>query len=311
LPLRARGTVSGKQARGVTAQLRAAAEDLVKDDLVRLLPVTRDDDRAVRRCGDDDACYADLARARGADRLAVGAVDSGDGGLVVVVHVGGGEKKTATLRGDDDDALRLDRLARELFAEETLRGSLRVEGQPNDEVVLDGRRRGTLSADGDSQTQGSFVIDRLAEGAHALVVTRPLSKNGTAYEPFSRSVEVRHRETTTVKVTLLPRATTGALGGDVVAEDAGLPIGAIATVGGGVVLFGAGVACGVFSLLDSQAVEERAAAQQLVFPRDQALVDRGAAFAVTADVLYAAGVVVAGAGAAWWVVTGLPAEDAP
>ena len=35
-PLGAAGTVTAKQAKGVTAQLRAAAEPMAKDDLLRL-----------------------------------------------------------------------------------------------------------------------------------------------------------------------------------------------------------------------------------------------------------------------------------
>lgn len=313
LPLAAEGTVSGKQAKGVTAQLRTATEVLVGEDLLRLLPATKDDDNALRRCGADDECYDDLAKARGADRVATGSVTNSDAGLVVTVHMrpaSSSKVLTTTLSGDDGDAGRLDRLARELFAEETLRGSLRIEGQPNDEVVLDGRRRGTLAADDDEGRSGSFVVEKLREGEHQLTVTRPLSKNGTAYDPFSRAVSVRHRETTTVKVTLLPKATTGGLGEDAPKEEAGLNVAAIGVVGGGVALVGAGVVCGVFSLLDAQNVEDRAAQQQLVFPRDQELVDRGAALAVAANVFYGVGAVVTGVGVTWLVLS-LPASEEP
>jgi hypothetical protein len=49
-PLTALGTVTGKQAKGVTAQVRAAAESLARDDVIRLLATTKDDDAALRRC---------------------------------------------------------------------------------------------------------------------------------------------------------------------------------------------------------------------------------------------------------------------
>ena len=67
LPLAAEGTVTAKQARGVAAQLRTASEVLVAEDLVRLLPSTKDDDNAVRRCGPAsdgfDGCVDEIGRA--------------------------------------------------------------------------------------------------------------------------------------------------------------------------------------------------------------------------------------------------------
>ena len=307
LPLTALGTVTGKQAKGVTAQLRAAAESLARDDVIRLLATTKDDDAALRRCGGDAACFDDVARLRGADRLVTGAVTNAGTGLLVTLQLHPGSKSaTTTLEGNDDDDTRLDRIVREVFAEDTLRGTLRVEGQAGDEVVLDARRRGTLQEPKEGGP-AAFQIEKLREGAHNLVVTRPISKNGTAYEPFTRAVAVRHRETTTVKVTLLPKASTASLtGNDEAAVGGGVPVAAIATVGVGVVGVGVGIVFGVLSLQDSQAVEARAATQQLVFPRDQELVDRGATSAVVANVAYGVGAAAIVGGVAWWLLAPTP-----
>lgn len=312
LPLAATGTVTGKQAKGVTAQLRAVAEGLAAENVVRLLATTKDDDAALRRCGADAACFDDVARQRGADRLVTGSVTNAGTGLLVTLQVHPGSSSTATsttLEGNDDDGARLDRVVREVFAEDTLRGTLLVEGQAGDEVVVDERRRGTLQEPKEGGT-AAFQLEKLREGAHNLVVTRPISKNGTAYEPFTRAVAVRHRETTTVKVTLLPKATTAGLNGnDAPDTEAGVPVAAIVAVGAGVVVGGVGVVFGVLSLQDSQAVEARAATQQLVFPRDQELVDRGATYAVVANVAYGVAAAAVVGGVAWWLLA--PTSEAP
>lgn len=303
MPLLPTGTLTGKQARGVGLQLRAAVQVLVAESALRLLPLTKDDEAALRKCADDDPCFSDLARLRGADFIAVGSVGPGEGGLVIDAHVlavsgGAAQPFSATLTGADVDNAALDRLARELFAPDTLRGSLRVQGQPGDEVSVDGRRRGTIGPAG-SDDDKSFSVDGLLEAVHVVEVSRPMSKNGIAYEAFSRSVPVRHRETTTIGVTLLPKASTPELAGD---ASSSLPptVGPLVTLGVGAALVGGGVVFGVLSLLDSLAVEERAERQQLVFPRDQDLVARGSAFSVVANVCYGIGISVAGAAGVWW-----------
>ncbi|MDP2345888.1 MAG: hypothetical protein Q8O67_33420 [Deltaproteobacteria bacterium] len=306
MPFVAGTAVTAKQARGVSAQLRGVVEALDQAAVLRLLPLTKDDDTALRKCGADDGCFRDLAQLRGADLLVRGTVAAGEGGLTLSAQVlPAGATFTATLRGDDDDGPALDRLARELCAPDTLRGTLRVEGQPDDEVTLDGRRRGTIGNDEDK----SFTITKLREGEHALQVSRPVSKNGVAYEPFTRAVNVRHAETTTVKVTLLPRATTDQLGEQPGTDaSSSSSLAPLLTVGAGAVLAGVGVTFGVLSLLDSIDVEERAERQQLVFPRDQELVSRGATFSVVANVFYGVGAATAGAGVAWWVLS-MPPES--
>jgi hypothetical protein len=307
LPLAGGGRVTSKQARGLTAQVRAALTTLVDEGALRLLPATSDDAAALRRCVEVVDCYATVARTRGADRLALGRVAPGDGGLAVTLTVApDGRVVTTTLDGGAGDAARLDRLVREAFAEDTLRGSVRVVGQPGDIVEVDGRRVAALTADG-------FVeVPRLREGKHALRVTRPESKNGTAYDPYAHDVVVRHAEQTTVKVVLLPRESTGALGAEVASVPQGPPVAAIvSTATGGVLLAGA-VTFGVLSLLDSREVEKRAADQQLVFPRDEELVTRGTTLAIVADILYGAGALALGGGVALWMTSSSPAtEEAP
>jgi hypothetical protein len=311
-PLQAKGTVTQKQAKGVLALLRNQAEVLANDGAVRLLPATKDDDAALRRCSDDAACYAGVMKARGIDLLARGVVDVGDGGLALTLTaLPAGQSFQAVLGGDDADELKIDRIVREVFAPNTLRGSIRVVAQPGDEVSVDGQRRGTTQRPDDAPDgPASFALERLREGEHTVVVTRPESKNGTAYEPFSRTVSVRHREVSELSAVLLPKASTADLGGGAVAVDGGgggVPVGAFVVGGVGVVGVAAGVTFGVLSLLDAQDVEKRAAGQQLVFPRDQALVDRGATFAVVANVAYAVGVVGVGGALAWALL--LPSDE--
>lgn len=304
LPLQAGRTITTKQAAGVLARLRGAVELLVNEDAIKLLPTTKDDLKVVRRCGQDAACHTDVASARGADVLVYGVVEAGDGGLRLVAKTTGrSATEKALLFTADDDATdaALDRLARELLAPATLRGTLSLTGQAGDVVFVDGQRRGTIGDD------GTFSLERLREGSHPVEVRRPEGRNGALYEPFTRDVVITHPETTTVKVVLLAKDETATLGGAPAAE--GPPVVAIAAVAAGGALVLGGVTVGVFSLLDAFAVEERAQQQQLVFPRDEALVSRGRILAVVANVLYGAGTVVGGAGAAWSLLAAAPDDD--
>ena len=106
---------------------------------------------------------------------------------------------------------------------------------------------------------------------------------------------------------MAPKATTASLtGNDEAGAGSGVPVAAIATVGVGVVGVGVGIVFGVLSLQDAQAVEARAATQQLVFPRDQELVDRGATSAVVANVAYGVGAAAIVGGVAWWLLAPTP-----
>lgn len=302
VPLQSGATVTTKQARGVLARLRAALEAVAHEGAITLLPATKDDDKVVRRCGQEAGCYSDTATARGADVVVYGLVEAGEGGLRLVAKTTGRAASERALLFTADDVVTeaaLDRLARELVAPGSLRGALSLSGQAGDTVVVDGQRRGTIGDD------GTFTLERLHEGRHPVEVRRPEGHNGAFYEPFTREVVITHRETTTIKVVLLPTTSTATLGE--VGDGGGPPVVAIAAVatGGALVLGGATV--GVFSLLDAFAVEDRAQQQQLVFPRDEALVTRGRTLAVVANVLYGAGAVVAGAGAAWWWLA--PGDD--
>ncbi len=301
LPLRPGRTITSKQAAGITARLRVAADALDKEGAITLLPSTKDDDKAVRRCGDKVDCYRDVASARGADVAIAGAVEVGEGGLLLVPMLAGEGAARITLPNsvlvtadDDTNGLALDRLARELCAPETLRGSLSLRGQPGDAVFVDGRRRGTLDE------EGVFVAEGLREGPHQVKVERPAGKNGLLYEPFEREVSIVHRDEVKLKITLLPKEGTEAMAGG--EQTDGPPTIAVAGVVVAGVAEAAGAVVGVFSLLDSFAVEERAEAQQLVFPRDTELVQRGQALALGANVLFGVGAVVGGASALWWVL---------
>lgn len=303
LPLQAGRTITTRQAAGVLARLRGALTAVADDGAIKLLPTTKDDDKVVRRCGQDAACHTDAATARGADVVVYGVVEAGEGGLRLVARTTGraaGEKALLFTADDDVTGAALDRLARELVAPSTLRGTLSLTGQAGDVVLVDGQRRGTIGDD------GTFTLERLREGSHPVEVRRPEGRNGALYEPFTRDVVITHRETTTAKVVLLPKAQTATLGEAPATE--GPPVVAIAAVATGGTLVLGGVGVGVFSLLDSFAVEDRAKQQQLVFPRDEDLVSRGRTLAVVANVLFGAGAVVAGAGAAWWLLA-TPADE--
>jgi len=290
LPLVAGDTITSKQAAGLSARLRTALTALADEGAIKLLPPTKDDDKVLRRCAKDPACYTDAAKVRGADVVVFGTVSRGDGGLLITVA----ERQLLLVGDDATDAAGVDRLVRELTAPDTLRGSLAIEGEAGDTVTIDGTRRGTIGDD------GFFVAERLREGSHPVVVSRPEGRNGALYEPFTRDVAITHRVTTPVKVTLLPKETTGTLGEQSVAP--GPPVVAIVGVAVGSAIVVGGAVTGVFSLLDSFEVEKRAEAQQLVFPRDAELVSRGRTLALTSTILYATGAVVAGAGAVWWAL---------
>ncbi len=299
LPLTPGRSITTRQASGLTARLREALTAIAEEGTLRLLPETKDDDKVVRRCVDDSACYADTAKARGADRLGFGTVTVEEGGgLKISVQVtNGGEAKSAVFAGERaDDLARFDRLARELFAEESLQGTLVLKGQSGDVVRLDGRRRGTIGVD------GSYTREHLREGPHAVEVRRPAGRNGTLYDPFTRDVTIVHRELMTIKVTLLPKDTTATLSDDAVN---GPPVAAIALVGGGAAAIVTGVVFGVLSLTTGFEVEERAASQQLVFPRDTALVQQGRTFALVSTIVTTVGVLAAGAGGTWWAISGV------
>jgi hypothetical protein len=302
LPFQAGRGVTTQQAQGVAARLRATLSTLGDEGSLSLLPTTKGDDKAVRRCAQEAACYADVATARGADVVVYGLVESGAGALRVIAKASGrlSAERTFAFRADDDATNRiLDRVARELGAPETLRGTLTLVGQPGDSVVIDGQRRGTINRD------GTYVLEQLREGRHAVEVSRTEGHNGAFYEPFVRTVTITHREKTALKVVLLPKDPTSVDDATHANGPSGLSIGAMAT--GGALVLG-GVGAGVWSLVDAAEVTERAGAQQLVFPRDEDLVSRGRTLAVVANVLLGAGAVVGGIGAAWWAL-GAPKDD--
>jgi hypothetical protein len=304
LPLVPGRTVTSKQARGITARVREALVAVAEEGAVRLLPETRDDDKVVRRCVADVDCYRDVAKARGADRLGFGTVDvEVGGGLRVTLRLtstlsSSTPPLTAVFAGErGDDLERFDRLAREAFAEESLRGDLVVEGQPGDAVLIDGRRRGTIDA------SKQYAHPRLREGQHHLEVRRSSGQHGTRYEPFTRDVVITHRQTTTLKALLLPAASTAGLATEPTPTTAGPPLLPIVTGGAGVVLLLTGGVFGALAVTTSTEVEERAQQQQLVFPRDTGLVQQGRAFGLVAVTALVAGGVGAAAGAAWWLLT--------
>jgi hypothetical protein len=302
LPVMPRGSLSQKAAKGITVRMRDALGGV---EGIQVLEATKDDDRINRQCGQasDDIdkvfdldCLRDAMFVRQATRLAAGIVAQGDGGLVVTMIVidkdGAGIQRKFEARFTDDGAPEpVDRFVRELFAEETLRGSLVVEGNDGDAVFLDGKAKGVLP----------LQVDGLREGSHELVVRR------SGYSDFIRSVDIRHAETTTLTAVLIP----GASRADVAAvanDEEALPIGAWATMAGGVALVGVGIGAGVWSLTEAQGIEELAAKQLLFLPQEQDRLTRGSIASVVSNIGYIAGVAAIVGGGAWWLLGAASAE---
>lgn len=288
LPLLADATVSGKQARGVSAQLRSALE---AGGFARPLSQSRDDEKQAERCRREAKCLADLADLRGADLVAAGLLSPAPDGLriaLVVVAPGATEatrRAETILQGNDGDARRIDRLLRSAFNPLALRGAIHVVGDAGAAVELDGSPLGTLPLAG--------PVGDLLEGEHVVVVKM------AGYEDLRRTVAVLHDETVEVKAVLLGERSPD----DVAAEQraAPLPVDAIvaSSIGAGLILLG-GVA-GTLALLDSLDVEARAKAQQLAFPQDSDLLLRGQVYAWTANGLYLVGAGALAAGAVLWM----------
>lgn len=290
LPLLADGSVSGKQARGVSAQLRAVVED---GGFARLLSMSKDDDKQADRCRREARCLAGLAELRGADFVVAGLVSPAPDGLgvaLVVVSPGATEatrRVDTTLQGNDGDARRIDRLMRSALNPQALRGGIQIEGEDGALVELDGSPLGTLPLPG--------PVNDLVEGNHVVIVKK------AGYEDLRRSVAVVHGETAQVKAVLLGERDPSA-DPAYSAAPAPLPVDAVvaASIGAGLMLLG-GVAGGL-ALKDSLDVETRAKAQQLSFPADSDLLLRGQIYAWTANGLYLVGAGALAAGGVLWLL---------
>jgi hypothetical protein len=301
LPLAPEGSVSVKQARGVSAELRdALASGPAAEGLCSLLSASKDDEKQAERCGRDAACLGELAAVRGADLLIAGVLGAGSEGLLVSAVVVAPSAKEAlrrpeaTLRGDSGDARRVDRLVRTAIGPAALRGALALTGDEGATVTVDGVPAGTLPI--------AAPLTGLTEGEHRLVVAKP------GFEAYQRPVAIVHGETLAVKATLLPlRAGVAPLGLDAPDAAPALPLDVVVlgSIAGGLLVLG--TAAGTWSMLDGLAVVERAQDQQLMFPRDKGLMLRGQILAYTADGLWLAGLATAGAAAALGVLDA-PAE---
>ena len=288
-----RGTVQIKQSKGVTAQVRDAITRELPVD-VKLLPETKDDLKRTEKCVADPTCLGLTAHSRGADLVVTGTVDANEDGLVVdlvAVRANGTEilrHLQVTLSGGGvGDKVRLERLVRTVIAPHTLQGIVDVTGDDG-RVFLDGREVGRLPAH----------LEHVHEGEHNLEVKLK------GYDTFHQSITVKHKDVTAVHVTLLPMDAHDAA---VITKQPVAPI-VVASLGAAGVLSGAVV--GVFALLTSLDVEKRAKDQQLLFPRDAGLLQRGQILAGTADALYVVGL-GALAGGGWWWWSTRPAEEAP
>lgn len=279
LPLLGDATVSLKQAAGVTAQVRRA----VTPDVAKLLTSTSGDQKASEECARDPVCLGKIADVRGADLIASGLVSPAPDGLKVQLVVAQPKATSAlrrvdiTLQGNDADERRLARLVRSAFNPDALRGAILVTGPAGAQVTIDDVDAGALPM--------SAPMANVKEGEHVVVVT---GADGS----FRRSVGVLHGDTTEVRAVLMDSrdAVAPVAPGDENkrAEGIGTDVIVVGSIGAGLVVLG-GVA-GTLSLLDSLAVEDRALKQNLAFPADTELVQRGNILAWTANGLYVAGV---------------------
>jgi hypothetical protein len=129
LPLHPDDTISGKQAAGVTFQVRDAID---RGGFAKLLAASPADAKQADKCGVEIACLTDLAKLRGADVLLAGSVaPTADGLTLKIVAVGPGVAEgtrafTRKIHGDDEDQRALDRLVRELVDPRQLLGAIYV-----------------------------------------------------------------------------------------------------------------------------------------------------------------------------------------
>jgi hypothetical protein len=130
------------------------------------------------------------------------------------------------------------------------------------------------------------------------------------YEDFNQSVRVTFKETAKVHAVLLgakatsptPSRTLGAA-----SETSHVDAYVVGGVGAGLAVLGA--VAGALSFKDSLDVEARAKAQQLAFPTDSGLVERGAIEAYAADGLYAGALLAGGAAVALYMIDGGDAKS--
>jgi hypothetical protein len=299
LPFLADGSVSVKQAHGVTALVRNA---LVDGKVAKVLDESGDDDKQAQKCQKNIACYGALADVRGADLVVAGTVTPAADGLKVALFAVQPKMKTAlrnaevVLKGDDGDALRIERLARQVVDPASLTGAIEITGDDGAEVLVDGRSLGAIPIEN--------PVENLSEGDHVVVVKKP------GYEEFNQSVRVTFKETAKVHAVLLGAKATSPTAA--LSRINGAPpshVDAYVVGGVGVGLAVIGVVTGALSLKDSLDVEARAKAQQLAFPTDTGLVQRGAIEAYAADGLYAGALVAGGAAVALYVLDGGDAKS--
>jgi hypothetical protein len=289
LPVANGEDVTRKEARGIDAILR---QRLDAADFIEVLESIGEDDSAAFKCGRDPGCLSGLAETRGADMVATAILESAEEGFVLrlIVVEAGSERVLRDVRepvsGNAEDISNwIDRALRKAFAPDALAGGLVIRGDPEGaRVLVDDAVAGTLPI--------TEPIAGIVEGTHRLRVELE------GYTTLERRFDVLYGEVTQLEVMLTPE--------DVGAREEAPPLDmvgvvlpiSLASLGVGFVAGGAGF--GVLSMFDAQEVERRAAAQLLVFPRDEEVIRRGEGFALVANVLYGVGglLVLSGAGVA-------------
>jgi len=302
-----------KVAPDVVEGVAALITEEIDDRGFKLLPLTRRVQKMAELCAVEDlACLARAADRRGADIALLGAVRLHEGELVLhleAIEVAGAARTGAVdepLAGDQA-ALRqgVRRAVIQLLTPAAFSGSLTIGcNVPRATIIVDGQTRGS--------TPLVAPIADLTEGSHSVRVEK------SGYDPFVSTVDIVYAQRGHVEATMLRRADVSAeelAAAEEVEAQQGIggpgigPWSWIIAGAGGALLAG-GVTTGVLVLFDAAAVEERAALQVFLFPRDAETVERGRLLALVANSLFIAGGVLALTGVALgtWDLIAAPAE---
>lgn len=264
---------------------------------IKLLRRNKRDRKDARKCGMDEKCLSDLAFVRGADAIVAGSWRYVSDELVLTAIVAKPQATSPVRRFErvveakhSKSDWMAERIWREAFLPDSLRGSLWISGSPEGAMIsVDGVELGTLPLEA--------AIDHIPVGERKVV----LSKAG--YRELRKTVEIEFQRRTEERFVLvaLPAEDSATLadartGAD---DSAWVPW----TLGGtGMGLVSAGIATGLVTLWLQQEVETRAAKQLLYFPRDEKLIQSGQTLALATNLLWGAGILACTGAGLWFVL---------
>jgi len=278
-------------AEGVAELIKEAMQDA---SFISALPDSKRDSKKAQKCEGDKECLLKIVKRRGADLVGIGEVSSTPTGYAVSIKILNVDQNRFvrtvedTFDGEENDA---ERLMRKCFAPDKLFAHLDISGRPEGaDVQVNGRRVGEIPLD---------KPIRVLAGEHKI----RFAKKGFVTQ--NKPVSVEFREVLEVEILLSAERGRGEN------NDEGEPTSALAMSLGAssIVALAGGVGVGAWSLLTAQEVEKRAAAQQLVFPRDNDLIDRGVTTAWISSILSASGIVLAGAAATVFFMNSQQSEE--